>query len=136
MPAKRESLDMFGRTALAAAIVGAIGSVALTVRAGRTTPHLLLVAMTIWVGAPFVALAYAVVMSPRWSSATRTTLYTTVVLLTLACLFLYYADERVRPAHVPRAFLFVLAPPVSLLITALASAISSVRQQPPQSSDD
>ena len=129
MTAEEGSLETFRRTAIAAAIVGAIGSVALTVRAGRTTPPLLLIAMTIWVGAPFVALAYAVILSPRWSAATRKTLYVTVVLLTVVCLFLYYADERLRPAHVPRAFLFVLVPPVSLLLTAVAASITNVLRQ-------
>ena len=51
--------------AIIAAMAGAVGSVGLTLRAGRDTPRFLLVLFVIWVLSPFVALTWANVASQR-----------------------------------------------------------------------
>ena len=56
-----------------AVVAGAVGSVGLMLRAGRSTPRLLLVLFVIWVLSPFVALAWANMVSSvgRWSREGR-----------------------------------------------------------------
>src|SRR5450432_3739404 len=68
-------LGLLRAVSLIAVVVGAVGSVGLMLSAGRSTPRFLLVLFVIWVLSPFVALAWANVVSRRWSSLTRVTLY-------------------------------------------------------------
>src|SRR5437867_167243 len=68
-------LGLLRAMARIAVVAGAVGSVGLTLRAGRGTPRFLLVLFVIWVLSPFVVLAWANVVSKRWSVLTRAALY-------------------------------------------------------------
>ncbi len=75
--ASSDPLDAMRKTALIAVLVGAVGSVVLTVYAGRhniNTPTMLLVLFAGWVLSPFVALALALLASTRWAAFTRAVL--------------------------------------------------------------
>ena len=102
-----------------ALVVGAVGSVALMLRSGRNTPRFLLVLFVAWVLSPFVALAWANMVSKRWSVLTRTTLYWVTIVITLTALAVY-SGLILPPAGSPPAFIFVAVPPASwFLITAV-----------------
>ena len=77
-PRKPDSgfLDLLRVVALIAVGVGAGGSFALMLRAGRRTPRFLLVAFVFWVLSPFAGLAWAGVVSQRWPVPTRHALIT------------------------------------------------------------
>ena len=108
-----------------AVVAGAVGSVGLTLRAGRRTPRLLLLLFVIWVLSPFVALAWANVVSKRWSVPTRATLYCVTLVLTLGSLAIY-GDLLLPPAGTPRAFVFVVVPPVSWVLLTTVVPIAAL----------
>jgi len=108
-----------------AVVVGAVGSVGLTLRAGRTTPRLLLVLFVIWVLSPFVALAWANVVSKRWSLLTQATLHCLTLVITLGALAIY-GEVVLPPAGSPRAFVFVIVPPVSWLLMTIVIPIAAL----------
>src|SRR2546426_9004798 len=58
-------LDLLRAGARIAVVAGAVGSVGLTLRAGRSTPRLLLVLFVLWVLSPFVALAWQTWVASR-----------------------------------------------------------------------
>src|SRR6266545_1410735 len=119
-------LDLLRTTALIAVLAGAVGSLGLMLRAGRRTPRFLLVLFVIWVLSPFVALAWASMVSKRWSILAQTTLYCVTLVLTLGSLAIY-GGLVVPPAGSPAAFVFVLVPPVSwvlLTVVPIAALIS------------
>lgn len=111
--------------ALIAVLAGAGGSVGLMLRAGQRTPRLLLVIMAIWVLSPFTALVLANVVSKRWSVLTRATLYSVMLVVTLGSLAIYGADA-LWPPRAQAAFVFVLVPPLSWLLTATVVPIASL----------
>jgi hypothetical protein len=98
--------------------------VAVTLRAGRSAPRLLLIAIAIWVLVPFVAVLLVDAVSKGWSAASQSALHSVMVLLALVSLVVYGA-ELVRP-HTPPAFMFVLVPPASLLLMACVFAAATV----------
>src|SRR5690242_19448141 len=79
-------LSSLRTAAMSAVAAGAVGSVGLTLRAGRSTPRLLLILFVIWVLSPFVALAWANLASKRWSVPTRATLYCVTLVIMLGSL--------------------------------------------------
>ena len=108
--------------ALIALGVGAVGSLGLMLRADQHTPRLLLVLFFFWVLSPFVALAWANVLSKRWAVLTRAALYGVTLVVTLGSLA-FYGKLVLPPAGSPRAFVFVAVPPASwLLMTIVVSA--------------
>ena len=110
-------LGLLRAVALIAVVAGAGGSLGLMLRAGRRTPRFLLVLFVVWVLSPFVALAWANMVSKRWSVPTRATLYCVTLVLALASLAIY--GELVSPPPgSPRAFVFVAVPPASWLLMA------------------
>jgi hypothetical protein len=111
--------------ALIAIVAGAVGSVGLMLRAGRTTPRLLLVLFAIWDLSPFVALAWAYMVSKRWSVMTRATLYGVTLVITLGSL-VSYGNVVLPPAGSPRAFVFVVVPPGSWLLMAIVVPIAAL----------
>lgn len=115
--------DRLRAVALIVVAAGAVGSVALTIGAGSNTPRLLLVAFVIWVLSPFVALAWANVRSQRWSGLTRATLYGVTLVLTLASLAIYGGLVK-RPTGSANAFMFVVVPPLSLALLAIALGLA------------
>jgi len=112
--------------AFIAVVVGAGGSVGLMLRAGQRSPRLLLVLFTIWVLSPFVALAWANVVSRRWSVLTRATLYGVTLVVTLGSLALYGDVVRVTPPGSPNAFVFVVVAPGSWVLMTVAVAIAAL----------
>lgn len=117
----------FGRlrgAALIAVVAGAAGSVGLTLRAGRHTPRLLLVFFVFWVLSPFAALAWANIVSQRWPLLTRATLYCVTLLVTLGSLAIY-GELIKRPAGSANAFMFVVVPPASWLLLAVAVSLAA-----------
>ena len=111
--------------ALISVVAGAAGSVGLMLRAGRSTPRLLLVLFVIWVLSPFVALAWANLVSKRWSVLTRATLYCVTLVITLGSLTIY-GDIVLPPAGSPRAFVFVVVPPGSWLLMTIVVPIAAL----------
>ena len=110
--------------AMIAVVVGAAGSVGLLLRAGQRTPRFLLVLMAIWVLSPFIALVLANVVSKRWSSLTRATLYGVMFAVALGSLAIY-GDDAMGHRRPQAAFVFVLVPPASCLLIAIAVPIAA-----------
>jgi hypothetical protein len=107
-----------------AVLVGAVGSAGLMLHAGRHAPRVLVVLFAIWVLSPFVALASANVVSRRWPAPIRATLYSVTLLVTLGSLAVYGADA-LRPPQSQAAFVYVIVPPASWLLCAIAIAAAA-----------
>jgi hypothetical protein len=116
------SLRLLRPAALTAALIGAVGSVGLVLRAGRTTPRVVLVLMVIWVLAPFAALAWANIVAKGWSVLTQTTLYGVTLVVTVGALA-SYGSVIVPPAGSPRGFMFVIVPGLSWLLIVIAIVV-------------
>jgi hypothetical protein len=124
---ERSEHDFLGILRVAARIAllaGAAGSVGLMLRAGHRTPRLLLLLFVFWVLAPFVALASADAVSQRWSAPTRATLYGVTLVIALGSLVIY-ADDALRPRTAQAAFVFVVVPLASWMLTAIAIPIAA-----------
>jgi dienelactone hydrolase len=115
----RGRLELLRVVALVAIVAGALGSVALMLYAGRrNSSQLLRVLFTLWVVSPFVILAWANVVSKRWSVLTRATLHVVTLAVALGSLAVY-AAHVMSPPNTQAAFLFVVVPPASWLFIAL-----------------
>ena len=118
-------------SARVAVLIGAVGSVGLTLYAGRQNPsNLLLVAFAIWVLSPFVLIILLDSASPRWPSLFRPALDGAALAVALISLAAYTA-RILRPPKTQAAFVFVVVPPVCwcLIVGALAGAALSFRKQ-------
>ena len=104
---------------------GAVGSLGLMFRADQRTPRFLLVLFVFWILSPFVALAWANMVSKRWSFLTRTTLYVVTLVITLGSLA-FYGKFILPPAGSPRAFVFVAVPPASWLLMTIVVSIAAL----------
>ena len=112
--------------AVIAIAVGAAGSVGLMLYAGRHNPSRLLILMfVIWVLSPFVLLALASIVSKRWSDVTRATLYVVTLVLTFSTLAIY-AQRVFGPPRPQAAFMFIVLPPVSWVLTAIVVGIAGI----------
>jgi hypothetical protein len=119
-------LGRLGAAALIAVLAGAVGSVGLMLHAGHRNPsRLLLVIFALWVLSPFAALVVAHAVSKRWSVLTRTTLYSLMLLLTLGTLAIY-GYVALGPPRAQTAFVFVVVPPASWLLTAIVVLIAAL----------
>jgi hypothetical protein len=113
-----------------ALIVGAVGSVGLMLYAGRTNTHVLItLGFVVWILAPFALLALAERRSGSWAPATRVTLRALTVLVTVGSLAIY-GYRAAFPPHSTGAFLFVIVPPVSVVLVLVALAIASLMPRP------
>jgi len=109
-------------TALAAVLISAAVSLGFTLYAGRHNPSWLLITlMSIWVLSPFVALVWANSISHRWRLPTRATLYIVMLVVALSSLAVY-ARYTLVPRRSQAAFVFVVVPPASWLLIAVALA--------------
>ena len=97
------------------AIIGATGSLALLVIAGRGTPTLLLVLFIGWVALPFAALAVADFYADRWSRFVGLGLLATSILIAAASLFIY-SYFTFRPPSTTPARTWLLVPAASWLV--------------------
>jgi hypothetical protein len=114
-----------------AALIGAVGSVELMLRAGRATPPFLLVIFVFWVLSPFALFALGFMMSKRWSIPARAALYVGILLVAPASLAMY-AHPDFRPAGTKNASVapiswIVMTVPVG--IAMLASRRRAERHQ-------
>jgi hypothetical protein len=116
------SLRAVARIAL---VVGAVGSVALMLRAGTNTPRFLLVIFVFWILSPFVALAWANTVAPRWTALTRMTLYVVTIALAPASLAIY-SGLIPRPAGSANAVLFTAGPVASWVVMTVAVGIAAL----------
>lgn len=123
------SLGLLCAVALIAVAAGAVGSLGLMFRADQHTPRFLLVIFVFWVLSPFVALAWANVVSKRWPILTRAALYGVTLFITLGSLACY-GKLILPPAGSPRAFVFVAVPPASwLFMTTVVSIAASISRR-------
>jgi hypothetical protein len=123
---ERGFLGLLRAAALIAVLAGAAGSLGLMLHAGRRNDsRILLVLFTIWVLSPFVALVLADVVSNRWSVLTRATLHSLMLVLTLGSLAIY-GDAALGPPRAKTAFVFVVVPPASWLLIAIAVPIAAL----------
>jgi hypothetical protein len=120
------NLGVVRAVALIAVVAGAVGSVGLMLHAGKRPPRLLLVLFTLWVLSPFVALAWASVVSRRWSVLTRAMLYSVTIVVTLGSLAIYGDVVKVAPPGSPNAFVFVVVPPGSWVLMTVVVAIAAL----------
>ena len=117
-------LNILRAVAWIAIVVGTVGSVGLTLGAGRNTPSLLLILFVIWVLSPFVALAWANMPSKRWSVLIQMTLYCLTLVITLSSLAIY-GGVISPPAGSAHAFIFVVVPLGSWLLMAIVLPLAT-----------
>ena len=111
-------------------IAGAVGSLALMLYAGRSNTHILVtIGFIVWVVAPFALLALAERRSGSWLPATRATLGILIWLVVIGSLAIY-AYRAAVPPRSAGAFLFVIVPPVSVVLVLVALGIVSVMSRP------
>ncbi len=115
----KSPMNMLRAAALIAVPAGAVGSVGLMLHAGRRNDSRILLALfALWVLSPFMALVLANLVSKLWSVHTRATLYSVMLVLTLGSLAIY-GDVALGPPRAKTAFVFVVVPPASWLLTAI-----------------
>jgi hypothetical protein len=118
-------LGILRATALFAVLAGAVGSVGLMLHAGRRNPsRLLLVLFALWVLSPFMTLLWTNVVSKRWPVRVRAMLYSVMLVLTVGTLAIY-EDVALGPPRAKTAFVFVVVPPASWLLIAMAVSIAA-----------
>jgi hypothetical protein len=119
--------------ALIAALAGATGSVALMFHAGRhNNSRVLLILFALWVLSPFMVLILGHVISKRWSLLTQAALQRVTLVLALSSLAIY-GNIALGPPRAKTAFVFVVVPPASWLLTAIVVAIAARRSGKTQS---
>lgn len=103
-----------------AMVVGAGGSVALMLWAGKLNPSSFLMFLFAgWVTLPFVGLAAADRVSQRWSASARTTLHVMALVFAKASLAVY-GVVVFGPPRPRTAFWFLMLPLASLVVLTIA----------------
>jgi hypothetical protein len=121
----RGMTDVFRAVALIAVVAGTVASEILVIRARGRTQHLLSAIFVIWILLPYAALAWANVVSKRWTAPVRISLYCMTLLIVLGSLA-FYGRLISPPAGSPHAFVFVMGPLASwalMLIVPIAAAV-------------
>jgi hypothetical protein len=119
-------LGLLRAAALIAVLAGAVGSVGLTLHAGRhNDSRILVVLFVLWVLSPFVALLWANNVSKRWTVLTRATLYSVTLVLALASSAVY-GEVALGGSRAKTAFAFVIVSPASWLLTAVVVPIAAL----------
>ena len=116
--------------ALVAVAAGAAGSLGFMLIAGHP-PLFLRVLFAIWVLSPFAALVAAHAASARWPRLTRLTLYSLMLAVTLLSLGIY-GTVALGPPRPQKAFVFVVVPPTSWLLIAVALPLAAWLSRAPQ----
>ena len=88
----------------------------------------LFLAFAIWVMSPFVGFLMADARAARWSSPARTTLHGTMLLVTAATLAIYGVVALGPPRPKPASF-FLVVPPASVALLAVAVSIAASRSR-------
>jgi hypothetical protein len=123
---ERGFFGLLRAAALIAVLAGAAGSLGLMLHAARhNDSQILLVLFALWVLSPFIALALANVVSKRWTVLTRATLHSVMLVLTIGSLAIY-GDVALGPPRAKTAFVFVVVPPASWLLIAIAVPMAAL----------
>jgi hypothetical protein len=122
---ERDWLRWLRATARIAAVLGALGAVVLTLRAGGRSQPVLSVLFVLWVLAPFAALSWATTAAPRWTVPTQVALYGVTILLTLFALAVYGGLVH-PPAGTAHAFVFLAVPVASWVVAAIVVALAGL----------
>jgi hypothetical protein len=118
--------DRLHRTAQVAAVVGAVGSVALTLYAGRNNNlPFLMILMSGWVLAPFMGYALASKYSANWAAATRAVLDGIIVLVAVVS-FVMYTRHALRPPASKAAAVFVAVPIGAWLLMLMGISLTAL----------
>lgn len=127
------SMSALRLLARGAAVVGAVGSVGLTLYTGRHNPSGFLMALfAMWVLAPFLGFELADMASQRWTALTRAALYGVMLVLTVASLAIYGA-VAFGPPRARTASFFLVIPPASCLLMATVAVIATLLSKRPPS---
>jgi hypothetical protein len=120
-------LDGLRTAAVVAVLAGGVCSIGLMLRSGRRNSSiiLLVIIFAIWVLSPFVALAWAGVVSTRWPTRTRTALYIVMLLITLGSLAIY-AAMAFRVIEAKTGFIFLVVPGASWLLAAVVVSTAAL----------
>jgi len=110
---------------LIALLLAAAGSLGLLFHASHSRPPLLMAIFVVWVSSPFVGLFLADAFSRKWSALTRSTLRSMMLIVAIGSLAVY-AHDAVWPRQAQAAFVYVMVPPVSWLLTAAALAMTAL----------
>jgi hypothetical protein len=109
---------------MVAMVAAAAGSVGFVFYFGQRNPsRLLIVLFAVWVLSPFVALLAADARSRRWPPQTRATLYGVMLLIAAGSLAVY-ANAALGPPRAQGAFVFVIVPPLSWLLSGVAVSVA------------
>jgi hypothetical protein len=118
--------DRLHRAAQVAAVVGALGSVALTLYAGRNNNlPFLMILMSGWVLAPFMGYALASRYARSWAPSTRAVLDGILIGVAVVSL-LIYARGALRPAASKPAAVFVAVPVAAWLLMLVGVALTAL----------
>lgn len=112
------SLAGLRSVALIILVFGAVAAIGLLRRAQQHPPLIVVVGFIAWVLAPFVLLALANILSPRWRRTARVTLFAVTLFVAVASLAVYFDDSIAHRTAKP-AFVYVAVPPVTVLLSAL-----------------
>jgi hypothetical protein len=114
--------DPIRRIARSALAIGAAGSLALMMYAGRHNPSIpLIVLFTCWVASPFAALAIADRWVTRRAPVVRAAFYGVMFAVSIGSL-LVYAFDALRPRP-QAAFFYVIVPPSCWIVGGAVLAI-------------
>jgi hypothetical protein len=112
-------LKAFSRLAL---IAGAAASLVLMLRAGqKNTSSFLMVLFAGWVVLPFLSLGWADHISSDWTDTARRALQATALIVT-GCSLSLYSGWIAPPSGAKTAFVFLMAPLISLPLIGLVAA--------------
>lgn len=117
--------DPFRRVARTALAIGAAGSLALMLYAGRHNPSIgLILLFAGWVSSPFAALAIAERWARHWLPVLRAAFYGVMFAVAIGSLLVYVFDAlRPRPQA---AFFYVLVPPSCWIIGGAVLGIAAL----------
>lgn len=111
--------------ALAAAPIGAVGSLVFMFRVGHRNPSAILMGIfTLWVLAPFIAMAWTPRCLKHRPSLAQVTFQVLTLVLTLGSLLVYGEVAFGAPRPQP-AFMFLVVPFASLLLIGVALLIAT-----------
>ena len=109
--------------ALVMILIGSVGSIGFTLRAGGNNRSILLVALFVsWVFSPFIALFVANIASKRWTDYARVVFFVLVIILTFGALAIY-SGILALPGTKP-AFRFLVTPLISWILIIIVIFLS------------
>ena len=114
-PVNNDKIDLFRTSVLGLLFAGGLGSLVLTIQAGRNNKSIVLVLLfAIWVLSPFAGLLVANLTSKLWQRTPRITLYYLTVFLTLGSLVCY--SGVLNPLKMKNAAIFLIVPLLSWMV--------------------